>query len=242
MNGRLSIRSQLCLWRGGGVGNERRRAARGFAIRTLSTQATLGRGGMGEVYEAVDTVMKRTVALKLMSAVSRKIRSSASDWSERRASRGACANRLSCRSTITASSTGSCYVDMHFIEGTDLDTVLRRYGPLAAPRAVAIVRQIASALDAAHRAGVLHRDVKPANVLLTGDDFAYLVDFGIASAVTEEKLTQLGDIIGTWAYMAPERFSGHNDSVTERADTYALACVLFECLTGSAPTRAAARA
>ncbi len=195
----------------------------------------LGRGGMGEVYEAVDMVMKRTVALKLMSA----------DYSQdpqfrRRLQREArIAGRLREPHVVPIHNygefDGQLYVDMHFIEGTDLDTVLRRYGPLAAPRAVAIVRQIASALDAAHRAGVLHRDVKPANVLLTGDDFAYLVDFGIASAVTEEKLTQLGDVIGTWAYMAPERFTGRNDSVTERVDTYALACVLFECLTGSAP-------
>ena len=195
----------------------------------------LGRGGMGEVYEAVDMVMNRTVALKLMSA----------DYSQdpqfrKRLQREArIAGRLREPHVVPIHNYGEIdghlYVDMHFIEGTDLDTVLRRYGPLAAPRAVAIVRQIASALDAAHRAGVLHRDVKPANVLLTDDDFAYLVDFGIASAVTEEKLTQLGDIIGTWAYMAPERFTGHNDSVTERADTYALACVLFECLTGSAP-------
>src|ERR1700751_3406397 len=165
----------------------------------------LGRGGMGEGYEAVDTVMKRTVALKLMAA----------DYSEDPQFR----KRLEREARIAGrlrephvgpihnygEFDGHLYVDMHFIEGTDLDTVLRRSGPLAAPRAVAIVRQIASALDAAHRAGVLHRDVKPANVLLTGDDFAYLVDFGVASAVTEEKLTQLGDVLGTWAYMAPER-------------------------------------
>jgi len=195
----------------------------------------LGRGGMGEVYEAVDTVMKRTVALKLMSAEY----SQDLQFRKRLEREARIAGRLREPHVVPIHNfgeiDGQLYVDMHFIEGTDLDTVLRRYGPLAAPRAVAIVRQIASALDAAHRAGVLHRDVKPANVLLTGDDFAYLVDFGIASAVTEEKLTQLGDIIGTWAYMAPERFTGHNDSVTERADTYALACVLFECLTGSAP-------
>ena len=195
----------------------------------------LGRGGMGEVYEAFDTVMKRTVALKLMSAVY----SQDPQFRKRLEREARIAGRLREPHVVPIHNygefDGQLYVDMHFIEGTDLDTVLRRHGPLAAPRAVAIVRQIASALDAAHRAGVLHRDVKPANVLLTGDDFAYLVDFGIASAVTEEKLTQLGDIIGTWAYMAPERFSGHNDSVTERADTYALACVLFECLTGSAP-------
>ncbi len=81
-----------------------------------------------------------------------------------------------------------------------------------------------------------HRDVKPQNILITGNDFAYLVDFGIASAKTDEKLTQLGTAVGTWKYMAPERFS--NDEATPRADVYALACVLYECLTGAPPYRA----
>ncbi|HTQ20063.1 serine/threonine-protein kinase, partial [Mycobacterium sp.] len=108
--------------------------------------------------------------------------------------------------------------------------------PLTPPRAVAIITQIASALDAAHAAGVMHRDVKPPNILVTRDDFAYLVDFGIASATTDEKLTQLGTAVGTWKYMAPERFS--NNEVTYRADIYALACVLHEALTGAPPYRA----
>ena len=128
---------------------------------------------------------------------------------------------------------GQLYVDMRLIDGKDLATMLSRYGPLAPPRAVAIVRQIGSALDAAHAAGVLHRDVKPENILVNGDDFAYLVDFGIASATADEKLTQIGTTVGTVKYMAPERFS--DSEVTHRADIYALACVLYECLTGSPP-------
>jgi serine/threonine-protein kinase len=104
---------------------------------------------------------------------------------------------------------------------------------MAPPRAVAIIRQIASALDAAHNAGVMHRDIKPANILLTTADFAYLVDFGIASATTDEKLTSMGSTIGTWRYMAPERFTSRDPSYS--VDTYALACVLFESLTGSPP-------
>src|SRR5581483_4774663 len=82
-------------------------------------------------------------------------------------------------------------------------------------------------------AGVTHRDVKPQNILITGDDFAYLVDFGIASARTDEKLTQLGTAVGTLKYMAPERFS--SEEATSCADVYALACVLYECLTGTPP-------
>jgi serine/threonine-protein kinase len=130
---------------------------------------------------------------------------------------------------------GQMYMEMRLVEGTDLDSLLKRFGPLTPPRAVAIISQIASALDAAHAAGVMHRDVKPQNILVTRDDFAYLVDFGIASATTDEKLTQLGTAVGTWKYMAPERFS--NEEVTYRADIYALACVLYECLTGAPPYR-----
>src|SRR5258708_27197533 len=122
---------------------------------------------------------------------------------------------------------------MSMIDCTDLSKVLKRFGPMTPARAVAIVRQIASALDAAHEAGVMHRDVKPENIILTRDDFAYLVDFGIANAATDEKLTELGTAVGTYAYMAPTRFT--NDAGTYRADIYALACVLHDCLTGSPP-------
>ena len=122
---------------------------------------------------------------------------------------------------------------MRLIEGTDLHKVLARDGPLSPGRAVAIVRQIAAALDAAHNVQMVHRDIKPANILLTGDDFACLVDFGLANAATDAKLTSSGATIGTFAYMAPERFS--NTDVGHRTDIYALTCVLYECLTGSPP-------
>ncbi len=103
---------------------------------------------------------------------------------------------------------------MRLIEGVDLGSVLEKDGALPAPRSVAIIHQVASALDAAHAAGVTHRDVKPPNILVTRSDFAYLVDFGIASAKTDEKLTQLGTTVGTWKYMAPERFSNGRGDAT----------------------------
>jgi serine/threonine-protein kinase len=193
----------------------------------------VGRGGMGDVYEAEDTVRERTVALKLMS----QTLSSDPVFRMRMQREARTAGRLQEPHVVPIHDfgeiDGQLYVDMRLIDGSDVATMLSRYGPLSPPRAVAIVRQIGSALDAAHAAGVTHRDVKPENILVSADDFAYLVDFGIASATSDEKLTQLGTTVGTFKYMAPERFS--DSDVTYRADIYALTCVLYECLTGSPP-------
>ena len=193
----------------------------------------IGRGGMGEVYEAEDTEKDRIVALKLLpEAVSND-----PVFRKRLQREAHSAGRLLEPHVVPIHDYGEIdgvmFVDMRMIDGTDLRGMLKRYGPMTPARAVAIVKQIASALDAAHEAGVMHRDVKPENILITRDDFAYLVDFGIANAATDERLTELGTAVGTYAYMAPERFT--QDEVTYRADIYALACVLHECLTGSQP-------
>jgi hypothetical protein len=193
----------------------------------------IGKGGMGEVYEAEDTVKDRIVALKLLpESVSHD-----PVFRKRLQREAHSAGRLQEPHVVPIHDYGEIdgvlYVDMRMINGSDLRKILKNFGPMTPARAVAIVRQIASALDAAHEGGVMHRDVKPENVLINRDDFAYLVDFGIANAATDEKLTELGTAVGTYAYMAPERFSG--DAVTYRADVYALACVLHECLTGAQP-------
>jgi serine/threonine protein kinase, bacterial len=195
----------------------------------------VGRGGMGDVYEAEDTVRERIVALKLMS----ETLSMDPIFRQRMQREARTAGRLQEPHVVPIHDygeiDGQLYVDMRLIDGEDLAGMLKRYGPLTPPRAVAVIRQIGSALDAAHAAGVTHRDVKPENILVSGDDFAYLVDFGIASATADEKLTQLGSTVGTLYYMAPERFS--DAEVTYRADIYALACVLYECLVGTTPYR-----
>ena len=195
----------------------------------------VGRGGMGDVYEAEDTVRERIVALKLMS----ETLSRDPVFRTRMQREARTAGRLQEPHVVPIHDygeiDGQLYVDMRLIDGVDVATTLSRYGPLSPARAVAIVRQIGSALDAAHAAGVTHRDVKPENILVSRDDFAYLVDFGIASATSDEKLTQIGSTVGTFKYMAPERFQ--DTEVTYRADIYALACVLYECLTGSPPYR-----
>ena len=193
----------------------------------------LGRGAMGEVYEAEDTRKNRMVALKLIS----QQYSGNSMYVARMRREADTAGRLTEPHIVPIHDYGEIdgkfYVEMRMIDGVSLGTLLKRFGPLAPARAVAIVRQIAAALDAAHDNHVTHRDVKPENILVTRDDFAYLVDFGLARAAADPALTQAGMAVGTYNYMAPECFSAKN--VTYQADIYALTCVLDECLTGKPP-------
>jgi serine/threonine-protein kinase len=202
-------------------------------------QLLLARGGMGEVYRAYNTVKGRTVALKLLPEEFAKN----PGYPARFRREAHAAARLQEPHVIPIHDwgeiDGQLYIDMRLVEGSDLRTLLNRGGPMPPVRAVRIVIQIAAALDAAHAAGLVHRDVKPENILITGDrdsEFAYLVDFGIASDALATQLTTAGSIIGTYAYMAPERFD--DEPVTGRSDIYSLACVLYEALTGGKPYQA----
>ena len=192
----------------------------------------LGRGGMGEVWRAYDTVTDRVVAIKVLPAHL----SEDSEFQQRFRREAHAAARLNDPHVIPIHNYGEIddrlYVDMRLIEGRDLQAVLDA-GPLSPARAVHIIEQVAKALNAAHRIGLVHRDVKPSNILLDADDFAYLIDFGIARRTDETKLTNTNATIGTWTYMSPERM--RPGEVDARSDIYALACVLYECLTGSPP-------
>ncbi|AKU18983.1 hypothetical protein VV02_15765 [Luteipulveratus mongoliensis] len=188
---------------------------------------------MGEVYAAYDTVKDRTVALKLLPVEL----ASDPDYQERFRREARTAARLQEPHVIPIHDFGEIdgvlYIDMRLVNGRDLRSVLREERVLRPGRAVAIAGQIAAALDAAHADGLVHRDVKPENVLLTESDFAYLADFGIASRENDSKLTTHGSAIGSFAYMAPERFD--DAPVSGQADVYSLGCLLHECLTGSTP-------
>src|SRR6201997_3633029 len=187
---------------------------------------------MGEVWRAHDTVTDRIVAVKVLPAHLADDKT----FAERFRREAHAAARLNNPHVIPIHTYGEIdgrlYVDMRLIEGRDLQSVLAD-GPLDPARAVRIIEQVAKALHAAHKIGLVHRDVKPSNILLDKNDFAYLIDFGIARGADETRLTGTGSIIGSWHYMSPERLQA--GQVDARADIYALACVLYECLTGSPP-------
>lgn len=205
--------------------------ATGFGPYRL--ESLLGRGGMGEVWRAVDTSQgDRVVALKVLGSWL----GGDEDFAHRFRRESALAAKLTGPHIVPihryGEIDGRLFIDMPLIDGTDLNALLERGGPLPPERAVAIVDQVADALDTAHRGGLVHRDVKPTNVLITSRDFAYLIDFGIARAVDGTKFSLSGAVVGTPDYMAPERFDGGGD---HRSDVYALGCVLYEALTGRAP-------
>lgn len=193
----------------------------------------LGKGGMGEVYEAEDTVKGRTVALKILSQQFSHDESFRTRF--QRESRAAAILQEPHVIPIHdwGEIDGNLYIDMRLVRGSTMQDLLEN-GPIEPARAVELISQVASALDAAHAAGLIHRDIKPQNIIVTPNDFSYLVDFGIAEAQGDAGLTMTGTYVGTVSYMAPERFSGHGGA-TAAVDVYSLACVLYECLTGEAP-------
>ncbi|MCW0213011.1 MAG: protein kinase [Pseudonocardia sp.] len=196
--------------------------------------ALVGRGGMGEVWSAFDTRRKRTVALKRLTA-----EHSGDPGFEARFRRECeLAARLAAPNVIPIHDFGEIdgrlYLDMRFVPGKDLAARLRERGPLPPAHAVRVVGHLAAALDAAHAAGLVHRDVKPSNALVTEGEFVYLVDFGIVKTVDGgTTLTGTNGVVGTVGYLAPERLTGGRED--HRVDVYSLACLLHESLTGARP-------
>ena len=195
-------------------------------------QHLIGRGGMGEVWSAYDTETHRVVAIKLLPTQM----ASDQEFTERFRREARVAAGLNSPNVVPIHNFGEIdgrlYVDMALIDGRDLQTVLDE-GPMHPERAVRIIEQVAAALRAAHTAGLVHRDVKPSNILLNRDDFAYLIDFGLARTDDDAGLTVTGHTVGTLSYMAPERYDSR--PVDLRTDVYSLACVLYQCLAGRKP-------
>ncbi len=201
-------------------------------------EGILGRGGMSVVYRAENLRLGNTVALKLLAL------ELAHDegFRERFVRESRTAASLQHPHIIpiydAGDAEGLLYIAMRYVDGPDLKTLAREGGELNPARVLRIGAQVASALDAAHERGLIHRDVKPANILLEagpeGEDHAYLADFGLTKNVDSHSgITGTGQFIGTIDYMAPEQIEGRE--VDARVDVYALGCVLFECLAGVPP-------
>ncbi len=213
----------------------------GGQIASYRLVEEIGRGGMAVVYRARDVRLDRWVALKVLSA--EFARDDAFRQRFIRESRTAAAvDHPNIIPIFDAGEAGGVlFIAMRYVGGQDVHRLLHRTGPLPAARAVGIVTQVAAALDAAHACGLVHRDVKPANMLLggqaetgSGGDHVYLSDFGISKAENATtNLTLTGQVLGTLNYLAPEQVEGR--TVDGRADGYALACAAFEMLAGTPP-------
>ena len=200
--------------------------------------AQIGRGGMSTVYRAFDTVLERAVAIKLMH---REIASD-SDQLERFRREARSVARLNHPHIVTVIDAGeeaaedggsTPYIVLEFVEGETLKDLIRREGALDIPQAIAYAIEIARALGAAHERMIVHRDVKPQNVLISEEGGAKITDFGIARTLTEEGLTVPGRVLGTTDYVSPEQALGQ--PVTGQSDLYSLGVVLYEMLTGRVP-------
>jgi DNA-binding NarL/FixJ family response regulator len=198
-----------------------------------------GRGAMGIVLRATDLTLDRPVALKLIAPMYARDPVFRARF-ERECRAAAAIDHPNVVPIFRAGEEGGrLYVTMRFVEGTDLRSLIARERQIEPARAIALVAQIAGALDAAHRRGLVHRDVKPANILVAtrdGGERAYLTDFGISKQRTETPdtaLTGAGMALGSVDYMAPEQAQVRD--LDARTDVYALGCVLFHALTGSVP-------
>jgi len=206
----------------------------GSVLAGYRIERLLGRGGMSSVYLAEHLRLQRKVALKLMApelADDERFR-------ERFLRESQLAASLDHPNVVPVydadEADGVLYIAMRYVEGSDLRELLRRHSPLPRARAVAIVGHAAAGLDAAHRRGLVHRDVKPGNILIGEDDHVYVSDFGLTKqASSQSGLTATGQLVGTVDYVAPEQIQGQ--PVDGRADLYALTCVLYEALVGAKP-------
>jgi serine/threonine protein kinase len=206
----------------------------GTVIAGYRIEERIGRGGMGVVYRAEHLNLRRRAAIKIIAP---DLADSAG-FRERFTREARIAAALQHPNIVTVYDAGEVdgllYLAMQYIQGEDLAAILRADGRLRPYRAIDVCRQVASALDAAHAMGLIHRDVKPANVLIEGRN-AFLTDFGLTKRLegTHAQLTRAGDVVGTIHYVAPEQIEGRR--VSARSDVYSLGCLLYHCLAGQVP-------
>src|SRR3954452_15693882 len=209
----------------------------GSEIAGYRIECVAGRGGMGVLYRATDVTLRRSVALKVIASELSGDEGFRTRF--QRESRVAASIRHPNVITVfrAGEDGGLLYIATEFIEGTDLKALIGERGRLEPRLAADLAAQVAAALDAAHAKALVHRDVKPANILIAvedGRERAYLTDFGLTKSTgSETAMTETGMFLGTIDYAAPEQISG--GTVDARTDVYALGCVLFHMLTGRLP-------
>ena len=192
----------------------------------------LGAGGMGTVYKALDPALGRTVALKLLSPGLQRDPAARERFLREARSAGGLQHPNIVVVHDLGEQAGELYIAMELLAGDTLTARLERRGPFPVPEALDVMTQIANALHYAHERGVIHRDVKPQNILVTNEGVAKLVDFGIARA-GDQRLTRTGQVVGTVFYMSPEQINGK--PLDGRSDQFSAAVVLYELLTGKVP-------
>ena len=208
----------------------------GTQLAGYRIDGVVGRGGMGVVYRATELALDRPVALKLIAPELADDRS----FRERFLRESRLAASLDHPGILPVYAAGEAgggelYLATRYVDGSDLRAVLQKERTLPPGRALALVGQVAEALDAAHRRGLVHRDVKPGNILVDASEHCYLCDFGLTKQLADGGTTESGLLAGSLDYLAPEQI--RRGEVDGRTDGYALACVLYECLSGAPPFR-----
>ena len=207
--------------------------APGTTFAGYRIESVAGRGGMGIVYRATQLALGRPVALKLLATQY----AADEDFRERFKREWETAAAIDHPNVIPLYEAGEAddhlFLAMRYVNGVDLANLIARDLSLDAARGVRILAQIASALDAAHARGLVHRDVKPANVLMGAEDHVYLTDFGLSRLMAQSRLTRTGLFVGSTDYAAPEQIRGEDTDA--RTDVYALGCVLYQLLTRRVP-------
>jgi predicted Ser/Thr protein kinase len=205
----------------------------GTQIANYRIEETLGRGGMGTVYKAMDVALDRPVAIKVLSS---ELAHDPALIARFRAEAKAQAN-LSHTNVATLYSFldvgGSCFIVMEYVEGETLDEIIRFRGRLAPEEAIPLFKQALLGIAAAHRRGIIHRDIKPGNIMVARNGIVKVMDFGIAKVLTNDPLTRTGSQLGTVTHMSPEQIC--RNRVDVRADIYSLGVTLYSMLTGRLP-------
>ena len=193
----------------------------------------LGKGGMGKVYKVLDTKIKEKVALKLLKPEIASDETTIERFGNELKFARKISHRHVCRMYDLGEDRGTYYITMEYVPGEDLKSTMSRVGQLSVGKTLSIAKQVCEGLAEAHRLGVVHRDLKPQNIMIDREGNARIMDFGIARSLKAKGLTEAGVMIGTPEYMSPEQVEGKD--ADQRSDIYAFGIILYEMLTGQAP-------